>query len=120
MRNTRPYIIAFFIITLLYGGTMTYAAAKKSILTLGFGGRIMQIEDPNIICFAQYGPITITPYNSAPAMPYFIRSTSRSEPKIGGHILGLYKVVPDLNTCVTPELVPVPAFEITTYGTSSR
>ena len=78
-----------------------------------FGGQVLSIKIPPIVCAAQYGPLLIRPVVPAPSMPYFVRKTQR-DVRIGGWILGWYDPVPDVGTCktTTPPPTPVPAFNL--------
>jgi hypothetical protein len=86
------------------------------------GGKVVKTQtdlQSQVVCAAASGAFMIKPFNTAVPGPYFIRATTRGMPKKDGFILGLYKIIPDLGTCVNPATgVPVPAFEVKLYGVS--
>ena len=91
-------------------------------LTRPIGGRVLNGPaslSAAIVCAATYGPFIMTPFNIATPGPYFIRTATNGVPRVGGYMLGLYKIVPDMTTCSNPETgVPVPAFSVWPYGVS--
>lgn len=95
-----------------------------SAQSLGFnrptGGSVIQSgKTPAIVCAAMSGPIFIRPFNISVPGPFFIRTALNGRAKVGGYILGNYRVIPDLGTCTNPETgVPIPAFELKPYGVS--
>lgn len=84
------------------------------------GGQVLQAgKTPAIVCAAMSGPIFMRVFNVAIPGPFFIRAGLAGRPKVGGYLLGNYKVIPDLGTCTNPETgVPIPAFELRPYGVS--
>ncbi|HEY0980398.1 MAG TPA: hypothetical protein VGE18_03265 [Candidatus Paceibacterota bacterium] len=84
-----------------------------------FGGKIITTNTPGVLCAAQYGAMVIAPVMIAPPGPYFIRTTTQMV-RPGSWILGMYSSVPSIGTCNTTSTppVPVPAFNIRTFGVS--
>lgn len=109
--------ISIFSLILFFALPM-FADAQAS---MPFGGRVTQLGTDlahTIVCSAPVGPFLIRPYNAAVPGPYFARTSSKF-PKRGGYALGLYKLIPDVGTCVNPATgAPLPAFELKIYGVS--
>lgn len=116
------YIALVLIVLLLIVPASAYAFSfGGAALKQPIGGKIAQgpaALESTIVCAASYGPFIMTPYNFAIPGPFFIRSTFQM-PRVGGYLIGLYSVTPDMGTCTNPETgAPVPAFEINPYNAS--
>jgi hypothetical protein len=88
--------------------------AYAAITYRSFGGRILNTTTPEVTCAAQYGLMTIAPVGAFPPGPFIIRATQKSVLS-GGWILGLYNIVPDVESCYTNDPyapMPVPTLRI--------
>lgn len=110
-------ILIIVIATLLPFTTAAFSGAGNKPM----GGKVTMVAMPGVTCAAGAGPFFIIPYNGAPAGPYIIIAPTKGVPKPGGHILGLYKLVPNVTNCYTNTTPPVPVavFPVTAvYGVS--
>lgn len=119
-RHRNITVIIVLILILIPAIANAVGFSISSVAKRPLGGKIIRSgQNADIACATISGPIFINPFNTATPGPYFIRSTTGGFPRAGKLFLGNYSLVPDIGTCYNPETgVPIPAFEIKTYGVS--
>jgi len=116
--NRHPFLI--FLSCLAIGLVFTSTAQAAKFQSFG-SSRILMTNVSGLTCAMQYGPLILIPANISPPGLFGIRY-GKSAPTAGGQILGLYTLVPDLQTCYTQSTPssPFPVFMVNplNYGVS--